>query len=63
MPADYMSKQDDPEQTAADIRNAHLLERMGLPEEIAATALWLCSDAATFVTGAAILADGGYTTI
>ena len=29
------------------------------PEEIAATALFLYSNAATFVTGAAVLADGG----
>jgi NAD(P)-dependent dehydrogenase (short-subunit alcohol dehydrogenase family) len=63
MPADFAAKQEDPEQTVATIREAHLLKRMGLPEEIAATAAWLCSDAATFITGAAILADGGYTAI
>ena len=28
--------------------------------EIAAAALWLCSDAASFVTGAALSVDGGY---
>ena len=36
--------------------------RMGTPEEIAATVLWLCSDAASFVVGAAIVVDGGQTT-
>jgi NAD(P)-dependent dehydrogenase (short-subunit alcohol dehydrogenase family) len=40
---------------------AHPLGRMGTPEEIAALVLWLASDAAAFVTGAAIPIDGGYT--
>ena len=35
--------------------------RMGRPEEIAAAALWLCSDAASFVVGHAMLVDGGQT--
>jgi NAD(P)-dependent dehydrogenase (short-subunit alcohol dehydrogenase family) len=35
--------------------------RMGTPEEIAATVLWLCSDAASFVVGHALVADGGQT--
>lgn len=33
--------------------------RMGTPEEIAAAAVWLCSDAAAFVTGHAMTIDGG----
>jgi len=35
--------------------------RMGKPEEIAATVIWLCSDAAAFVIGHAIVVDGGQT--
>lgn len=37
------------------------LSRMGQPEEIAEVAIWLCSDKASFVTGHALAADGGYT--
>ena len=33
--------------------------RMGRPEEIAAAAVWLCSDAASFVTGHPLTIDGG----
>ena len=40
----------------------HLLGRVGQPEEIANVALFLCSDAASFVTGQAIVVDGGWTT-
>jgi NAD(P)-dependent dehydrogenase (short-subunit alcohol dehydrogenase family) len=35
--------------------------RMGRPEEIAGTVVWLCSDAASFVTGHAMVVDGGQT--
>lgn len=34
-------------------------QRIGLPEEAAATVLWLLSDAAAFTTGATIPIDGG----
>ena len=35
--------------------------RMGKPEEIAAAVVWLCSDAAAFVIGHAMVMDGGQT--
>jgi NAD(P)-dependent dehydrogenase (short-subunit alcohol dehydrogenase family) len=40
----------------------HLLNRLGEPEEIAQAALFLASEAASFMTGADMLVDGGYTT-
>lgn len=35
--------------------------RIGRPEEIAAAALWLASPQSSFVTGAILMADGGFT--
>lgn len=40
-------------------RHMHLLERIGRPEEVAATAVFLASDGAGFITGEDILVDGG----
>jgi NAD(P)-dependent dehydrogenase (short-subunit alcohol dehydrogenase family) len=37
--------------------------RMGQPEEIAAAALYLCSDEASFITGVAYPIDGGSLTL
>src|SRR2546422_9384210 len=36
------------------------MERVGRPEEIANAVLWLCSDAASYVTGQSVSVDGGF---
>jgi NAD(P)-dependent dehydrogenase (short-subunit alcohol dehydrogenase family) len=41
----------------------HLLGRLGRPPEIAAAAVFLAGDGASFVTGSDLLVDGGYTAI
>ena len=51
--------QNDPERNAA-ILDRTPLGRWGKPADIAGAAVFLCSPAASFVTGAVVLADGGY---
>jgi NAD(P)-dependent dehydrogenase (short-subunit alcohol dehydrogenase family) len=41
----------------------HLLKRVGEPQEVANAVLWLCSDAASFVTGHPLAVDGGLVAI
>ena len=47
----------------ADIMSKVPFRRMGTPEEIAEMVVWLCSDRASYVTGAAYNVDGGYMAI
>lgn len=44
----------------AKLSQAQPIGRMGLPEEVATLALFLCSDEATFITGADLPLDGGF---
>lgn len=43
------------------LTEAHPIGRTGRPEEIAAAAVWLCSEAASFITGVNLPIDGGFT--
>ena len=35
------------------------MRRIGLPTEVAAAAVWLCSDQAAFISGQTLAIDGG----
>lgn len=49
----------DTPESLAFVQNMHALKRLAQPEEIARSALYLASDASSFTTGIALLADGG----
>jgi len=53
--------QDMPDAMVKPILDLHPIGRWGMPEEVAEAAVWLCSDAASFITGTTLLIDGGYT--
>jgi 2-keto-3-deoxy-L-fuconate dehydrogenase len=50
----------DPKKAYEEMAGTQILKRMGRPEEIAAAALYLASDEAAFVTGSALIIDGGF---
>lgn len=51
----------DPAQAKTDALARHAVRRFGKPEDIAAMALWLASDDASFATGQLFTVDGGMT--
>jgi dihydroanticapsin dehydrogenase len=61
MLAGYIAKQKDPEAARKAFAAMAPMNRIGRPEEIAAAAVFLASEASSFVTGAALPVDGGYT--
>jgi NAD(P)-dependent dehydrogenase (short-subunit alcohol dehydrogenase family) len=53
----------DPEALLASIARRHPVRRLGRPEDVAGLVAFLCSEDAGFITGAAYVVDGGYTTL
>src|SRR5829696_5875213 len=56
-----ISEYPDPEKAYREMAATQAVGRMGTPDEIAAAALYLASDEAAFVTGTALLIEGGFT--
>lgn len=54
-----MQHTDNPPEVVREVTNSSLLRRMGRPHEVAAVAVFLASDHAGFITGAAINVSGG----
>lgn len=54
-----LSEYPDPQKAYAEMAATQALGRMATPEEIAASVLYLASDEAAFVTGTALVIDGG----
>ena len=50
-----------PDEVRERIASPVPLHRLGQPEEVAAVVVWLCSDWASYITGATIPVDGGWT--
>jgi NAD(P)-dependent dehydrogenase (short-subunit alcohol dehydrogenase family) len=57
---DKMIAEGQGEELNAMLKSLVPMGRMGRPEEIADAVLWLCSSAASYVTGQSISVDGGY---
>lgn len=63
MPRKYVEKFEDREQIWKAMEDAHLTGRLGRPEEVIWLVIFLASDEATFMNGAVVPVDGGYSCI
>jgi NAD(P)-dependent dehydrogenase (short-subunit alcohol dehydrogenase family) len=61
MVADFVRKAPNPEMARKQRVSLHPMGRFGQPEDIAACAVFLASDESSWMTGAALPVDGGYT--
>jgi NAD(P)-dependent dehydrogenase (short-subunit alcohol dehydrogenase family) len=56
-----MAEAEDPDERRRQLIARQPLGRLGAPEEVAAAAIYLASDAAAFITGTDLVIDGGIT--
>ncbi|MDZ7687717.1 MAG: SDR family oxidoreductase [Halobacteriales archaeon] len=56
----FLASFDDPEEARESMAEEYPLKRLGEPEEVAEPILFLASDEASFVTGHALVIDGGF---
>jgi len=56
----YFEAQPDPAAARAEAGRLHALWRIGKPEEVGKLAVFLASDDASFMTGSAVVVDGGF---
>ncbi|MFB3920880.1 MAG: SDR family NAD(P)-dependent oxidoreductase [Terriglobia bacterium] len=56
----YFESQSDPGAARVAAGKLHALGRIGRPEEVARVAVFLASDEASFMTGSAVVVDGGF---
>ncbi len=57
----WLKEQPDPDATLREVLRFHPLGRIGTPRDVADAVLFLVSEAASFVTGATLVVDGGMT--
>jgi 2-keto-3-deoxy-L-fuconate dehydrogenase len=58
--AERLAEYPDPEKARREMTATQAVGRMGRPEEVAAAAVYLASDEASFVTGTTFMIDGGW---